>query len=307
LQRILAELDADKLLDVLSERLSGSELTTLMLEVARRRAGELSPADVMRQYRTDRFVAPGQVDPILLAELRLDALREGATTFEPIQVAPLAPLGAHSTIGGIDQNRVVTTLRGNEVAADPANSLAFEAAACRALMQATDPKSSRTVRLATVSHVTRAQRFEGPRSFAHFTLFGMVSAGRDAGHHHFEQVETITQLGAMIALIRSRCSYPINVRLTDFDGRFGPAVDAIGDGIRSDGVSVERWPERDAGRGYYTDLCFKVDVDVDGDPWEIGDGGAVDWTQRLLQNRKERLVMSGLSLDRLVMLLPQHG
>jgi hypothetical protein len=35
---------------------------------------------------------------------------------------------------------------------------------------------------------------------------------------------------------------------------------------------------------------------------EMGDGGFVDWTQKLVQSGKERLMTSGLSLERLAML-----
>jgi hypothetical protein len=35
---------------------------------------------------------------------------------------------------------------------------------------------------------------------------------------------------------------------------------------------------------------------------DVGDGGAVDWTQQLLTNRKERLVTSGLGLERMAAL-----
>src|SRR5271165_6773370 len=41
--------------------LSGSDFTTLMLDVARRRAGAQTPVTVLRRYRSDRFVQPGSV------------------------------------------------------------------------------------------------------------------------------------------------------------------------------------------------------------------------------------------------------
>jgi hypothetical protein len=41
---------------------SGTDLTTLLLEVFRRRANRLTPAEVMSRYRTDRFVAPDSAD-----------------------------------------------------------------------------------------------------------------------------------------------------------------------------------------------------------------------------------------------------
>lgn len=34
----------------------------------------------------------------------------------------------------------------------------------------------------------------------------------------------------------------------------------------------------------------------------IGDGGFVDWTQKLLGNKKERCLISGIGLDRLLMI-----
>jgi hypothetical protein len=57
-------------------------------------------------------------------------------------------------------------------------------------------------------------------------------------------------------------------------------------------------PDRATGRGYYTGLCFKVFGVAAAEPFEVGDGGFVDWTQNLLGNRKERLVITGLGVDR---------
>jgi hypothetical protein len=40
-----------------------------------------------------------------------------------------------------------------------------------------------------------------------------------------------------------------------------------------------------------------------GQPFEIADGGLVDWTQRLVPSRKERLMISGLGVERLALAL----
>lgn len=53
---------------------------------------------------------------------------------------------------------------------------------------------------------------------------------------------------------------------------------------------------------YYPSLCFKLDVVAGGEQVDVADGGVVDWTQSLLGNRKERLTIGGLSLDRLALL-----
>jgi hypothetical protein len=51
-------------------------------------------------------------------------------------------------------------------------------------------------------------------------------------------------------------------------------------------------------------LCFKVFATFSGgpDPVEIADGGFTDWTARLLGNAKERLLISGLGLDRVAIM-----
>jgi hypothetical protein len=58
-------------------------------------------------------------------------------------------------------------------------------------------------------------------------------------------------------------------------------------------------PDRPSGRGYYTGLCFKVFAVFGETELEVADGGFVDWTQRLLGNRKERLLISGYGIDRI--------
>jgi len=70
------------------------------------------------------------------------------------------------------------------------------------------------------------------------------------------------------------------------------------------GIDITEAPERESGRAYYRDLCFKVYArSSQGRPdlLELGDGGFVDWTAQFLGNRKERLLISGYGLDRLAL------
>jgi hypothetical protein len=51
-------------------------------------------------------------------------------------------------------------------------------------------------------------------------------------------------------------------------------------------------------------MCFKVFVTTaNGDRLEVADGGLVDWTQQLVQSRKERMMISGLGVERLATLM----
>lgn len=295
-------------LDVLAERLSGSDLITMLLEVARRRADRLSPADVLRQYRRDRFVAPAQVDPLKLARLQLDALESSRQHFELVALSPVAPFGTHSVLGSVHQNNVVTTMRSSEVAADPTNALALEAALRRQRLLARDPRAPDTVRLAAVDRVVRAQRFDGPDFFSHFSLFGLVIAGRDVGGRRFESEALATQLKVLASFVLGAIpTARVHISLSDFDGRFGNVLDEVSEATSGARVVCQEWPQRTGGRGYYSNVCFKLSVETEAQVLEVGDGGIVDWTQTLLQNRKERLMIGGLSLERLALITTETG
>lgn len=51
---------------------------------------------------------------------------------------------------------------------------------------------------------------------------------------------------------------------------------------------------------YYKGLQFTVKTVINGNTYTIGDGGFVDWPNRLLSRRRERMLISAIGLDRLV-------
>ena len=82
------------LADVLAERLSGTDLQSLLLEVFARRAAAQTPADVERRYRDSRFLCPSPIDVRRLRGLEDLAFELSAEAgFEPVELSPLAPLG----------------------------------------------------------------------------------------------------------------------------------------------------------------------------------------------------------------------
>jgi hypothetical protein len=274
------------LVDVLADRLSGSELTSLLLEVYRRRALDATPSEVMRRYRTDRFVAPSPIPFRQIRRAEDSLITALPPSFELLTLAPLTPLATHSSVATVDPRKVIATIRGSEVAADPTNALALEAAVRRSALLAESPRSAGRVDLAASQRVVRAQKIDAPGYTSHFQLFGLVSSGRDVGGLTFERAALADHLRFAAAAVKAA-----EIRVTVLDPAFEAVIAQLTD------LRVVLDPDRESGRGYYSGLCFKVYA---RDGREVGDGGFTDWTAQLLGNRKERLLISGYGVDRLI-------
>ena len=278
--------------------LSGSDFTSVMLEVARLRASRENPVSVRRRYTRDRFTEPGHTPWRALRRAEEALLACLPAEVEMLTLAPVVPLGTHSALDTVSQNKVLTTIRSCEVAADPTNALALEAALRRT------HDAGATVWLGGLQRVVRAQLFGAPGAQAHFGLFGLVTADRDRGDLRFERQALAEHLRfAVRSLAAARLRY-VQVALTplsDAGERVAAAVTTELSADRSPGTAavIVLDHTRQSGRGYYRDLCFKVNANTGGRLEEIGDGGFTDWTAQLLANGKERLLISGLGVDRL--------
>jgi hypothetical protein len=289
--RVASAVGGSDVLDRLAE-LSGSDFTSLMLEVARRRAASETPASVIRRYRSDRFVRPADTPWRSLRHAEDVLTANLPPQFELVTLAPLVPLGTHSALGPLSQDKVVTAMRACEVAADPTNALAPEAAARRKA----EPVSP--VRLAAFQRVVRAQETRSGY-LPHFGLFGLVTAGRDDGGRRFERESVAEHIRVLAAGLSAAGHRTSQLALTPMSAAGAAIAAAISAELAGSGVEVVIDRERQSGRGYYRDLCFKLNVMAGGQWAEVGDGGFTDWVARLTASNKERLVISGLGIDRL--------
>ncbi len=305
----MAQTGVPDLMAVLVEGLSGADLTSVLLEVMRRRAAAVKPADVLRRYESDRFSAPAEADLVSLRRAEDALLRALPDEFAKVALSPVVPIGSHSVLADVDQNRVVATIRGTDVAADATNGLALEAMIRRRAALRAEPRSVHTVRLATVQRVLRAQPFEGPASYAHFGLFAAVSAGRDVGDLRFERTAVTEHLSIVTRALVNSGAKRIRVDFTDFtDGTLSAVTEAAGDVLGSvPEVEVSLTAPDAAGGAYYTGLRFQVYASSGQDLLHVGDGGLVDWSQKALENRKERLVISGVGVDRFALVQDGQG
>ena len=278
-------LATDPLFERLAHELSGSELTSALLDVMRARAAARTPAEVLAQYRRDRFVWPAAVD--LRTQLAIDThMLAAADAFEAIELSPVAPLGACSTIAPTAQHRVLSALRSTEVASDPTNVLALE---CATRLR-TGPGP---VHLATAMRVLRAQPVPKLPGYAqHFRMFALASGGIEARDHAFTVDTLVLHARTMLAAFD---------RLEAHGYRFGtrrlvvrataarvPLAERIAAAI---GLPATIEPLEQA---YYHGLRTMLHVTApDGEDCFLADGGAFDWLAKLAANRRAVFVASG--------------
>jgi hypothetical protein len=285
--RIMRESNVPELFDVLSERLAPTDLHSLLLAVQRVRASRLTPTDVLRAYEQNRLVRPAALEPGRRASIEQLASSHLPDGYELIELSPIAPLGTVTALAGLSQDVALATVRGTEVLSDATNVLALEAAVRRRRERA-EP-----VRLAAVHRVVRVHAQDAPGVLPHFALLGLVAGGRHRGGFELEGDLLLEQLDYFIRLLRVAGGADLSVLLTPLDRDVPNVVDELRRRHRAVDVAVDE--DRDRGRSYYTDVCF----DVRAGDVSLVDGGFVDWTQRLLSDRKERLLISGAGLERI--------
>ncbi len=304
--RIEREAGLPGLTAILAEKIAPTDLQSILMEVYRRRAARRTPAEVLADYEANRFVRPAKINPGRLAEWERVSLAQAEPEFEALILSPVCPLGACSAIAAIDQNWAVATARNTEVVSDCTNVLALEGALRRRKLTRSDPKSPTPVHLTTCHRLLRPQDYQNPAFSSHFSVFALCSAGRDTGGLSFELAAIALHARTYIHALRSFFGADIRLRLavSDFaadDRRRALIERRLLTPIRTDFENtVCKFNDlRTGGRGYYRDLCFKIHAQTPSEPdFELADGGLVDWTQRLLGNAKERLVISGIGSDR---------
>lgn len=306
IERILKKVDSPDLIELLSDKLSPSELQALLLYVFERQARQKNPAGLLRNYLENRFVTPATLDAKKALEFSLLAFQE-ASAFEALELAPVGPTGTCSVLGTVHQNKVISALRNTEVLADSTNMMALEAAAERQGMLKTNPKDTTIIRFCSSHRLVRAQYFESSTHTPHFRVFAMLSAGRDLGHFKFEISELLQHFNVYLKLMRAAegmdlFAKAIKIGITPLQTSIDRAKlqEQLFKPIQKDFPEVNIYfnDARENGRNYYQTICFNIDVEnKEGAILNLGDGGFTNWTQALLNNKKERLLISGFGAE----------
>jgi hypothetical protein len=301
--KILERAGEAHVLSVLSENLSGTELNSLLLEVFNQRTSRQSPAQLLKHYQSNRFVKPADLPMLELKQAELDLLKIfQKCLFEPIELSPVAVLGTCSVVAPADQKKILSALRGTEVLADATNAIALHISDLKKQKVWSLKNPAEKLRFATIQRHVRTQSISGKGFTPHFKIGCMVTSGSDEGNFGFEKEALTEHILVMKEIFRGyykadqlsfrlvcRGGYANSIKLAGEIKRF------VQQHYPETAIEVVETSEKEI--GYYKGIQYKADIKWGDKTFEIGDGGFVDWTQQLLQNKKERLLITGFGFD----------
>ena len=304
-RRIGREAGIPNLTDILAEKISPTDLQSLLIELYKRIAKRRKPPTLLSDYVQNRFTQPSKVNPSLVVEWDRVALSHLPDDFEALELSPACPLGSVSTIAPVTQDWVLTTIRNTEVVSDATNVLALECAVRRKKLTKSSPDNASVVNLASSHRVLRTQQYRDANALHHFRLFSLCTAGRDTGSFRFEKAAFTAHIRFYIQALAQFLGPHIPLRVTINDlsqgSRHAAALTTIVEDLKKEftRTHIELEESGSTTRGYYQQFRFHIHADQKGHWVELVDGGDTDWTRKLLNNAKERLVTSAIGSERL--------
>jgi hypothetical protein len=216
-----------------------------------------------------------------------------ARGFTPVTLSPITVFGTCASVGFVDQNNVLTALRGTEVVSDATNVFAL-------LMAGEFKKgSSRAViKYATAHGHVRTQGLTNPAFTAHFSIFCMATGGMDAGNFSFELEQLSEHIGTHCSVFANEFDIDkliIKIYLKEDNRTFEDKLTKILEDVKKR-VTVKIEKKSDVG-DYYKTVRFRFFLQRKGEEVNLSDGGFVDWTQKLIPNKKHRLIISGIGTE----------
>lgn len=364
IRRILSGMGIPDLIEILN-RIPGKDFQSLLLRVMAERVRAKPLSEIVQAADREEFFGPSTLSQRELQRFNEFFYRVVPETFTAIELSPVNPLGLNAVLTRVSQNKVLSSLRGMEIVADPTTALSLEAARRRRTLFEKNARDSSHVDLCTCHRILRLQPFDKSLGYMqHFNVFALCTAGRAlAGTEAFTVQHALRHLRIHLDLVRVlnqegfNCReisvYVSDIRLMDLlidrasidravvlrqvlnpDFRafdllqtdLPPRTDTIHqviEQLRAYGLTDQirlfsvlendlldllrrEYPEikvgldlaRIAGLGYYSDFCFHIyATNKDGRQIQLSDGGVSDWTQRLLVNRKERVLTSGFGAE----------
>jgi len=307
---ILKRIGQPHLIDLLAHKVSGTELNSILLEVFRERCQTMTPGTLMRSYHQNKFVKPGDLPALQLKQIELDLSHLfNESCFESLELSPVSVLGSCSVVGLASQHKILSALRGTEVMADATNALALHIAEQKQQGFWKPESSSDMMKFSVIQRHLRTQSISAKGFTPHFKIACLVSAGTDTGSYAFEKKSLMDHISLIKNLFLSyykvqRISFRFICRPEGYKDAVAMTA-AVNEFITNElpGTEVQIIYASEKSNAYYKGLQYKIDIEHNNRTYEIGDGGFVDWTQQLLQNKKERMLSTGIGFEFLYRIL----
>ncbi|MCC6363370.1 MAG: hypothetical protein IT165_07570 [Bryobacterales bacterium] len=332
-RRIESEAGVPGLWQALAHRIPASDLHSLLLEVFQSRAAG-SRLPVPRN--ASPLLRPSELSARRFAEFDRAAFAS-APEFEAIDLSPVTSFGVSHLLGGQSQNNILTAIRNAEVLGDSTIAMAIEAAGRRQALSDVVRlcASHRVMRLqpvgfpgftphfrlfamVTAGRDTGSSQFEAAELRVHiraylrlFDELNRCGFSIQSPLVEFADMpaveEQLVQSGVSREDIRAtiRAHWPggterfLSERNIKLDGG-SPWLEALVLRLSQE-FPIARFRVNMArleGLGYYTNFTIRISpLAPDGNRYPVGDGGFTDWTARLMNNRKERLLISGVGSE----------
>jgi len=295
LKKILTANGYDNIVRFLSEDLTESELNSLLLEVFRDRVSAKNASQVLKAYIDNRFTFPSSIDPIKNLEIETKILKIlEKVGFEILEFSPLSPLGTSGIHNTVNQNNIVSGLRRTEVVSDITNVMALELA-----KRIRESSESNSLNIAASHRLVRAQEFKNPGYTAHFKVIGLSSSWLDKGHYVLAEKNLIKHINTYIDIFHNVYQIPTEKLCLSIEtSLMGESVNSrIQNSISEKFNDLKmRFTENTHGdSSYYSNIRFGIKLTELDIP--IVDGGMVNWMSTLTQNKKQRLLISGIGTE----------
>ena len=150
----------------------------------------------------------------------------------------------------------------------------------------------------------RSQRYRDARALQHFRMFSLCSAGRNTEDLRFDIERATEHIRFYLRALRAYLGPETHLmsRIVDLsqDPRREEILSHSVELLRGEFVDTDiAIDSTETEKEYYRKLRFTVHViSKAGEEMEVVEGDT-DWTQKLLNNAKERLVTSGMGSERL--------
>ena len=298
--RIENDLGVPSLADKLSNELSPSDFNSLLTDVFASRTEKAMPNEMLKKYSINQYAKPASCNAVQYRRLEMDMLLAAEERgVQGIILSPASLLGCCSVFGAVSQNKVISATRNLEILSDATNMLTLYIAA--GIKDGSITNANALFHLCTTHRHIRYQAKFRAGMLPHFGIFTMASAGKSRSSYAFEIEALLFQLrfyrdywvqkhgSVLFVSFNRRAGYK------DTDGFFNRVIKAVKENIIDMEILID---EQENNTRYYTGIQATLYVQADGKDIEIGDIGFTDWTQKLLNNSSERLLISAMALDR---------